>query len=401
MDSVKSSQAVAALLGILVLLLPTIGFAHGAGHDHAPKAEEDLPSIPPPPPGEPIFLSKEAQFLLGVRTEPVNRAHIEASVSVPGKVVPRQDRQAHVFAPFAGRIRAPAVRLPLVGETVKRGQLLAILEQSLTAPEATQFLAEGIKAESEVQKAQSALELARRELARLASLSGVVAAKEVQRAEAAVKSAEQDVERARREVGLFDLAAKRARGGRLTEFPIHSPLSGVLVEAHAATGEQVDPSRALFTVLDPSVVWVAANVFAGDVAKVESTRAARIRTDAYPDRSFEASLFNLSQVVDEATRTVKVLFEVQNPDGRLRPGAFVEVFIGVGAEEALVIPASALVEFEGKAVVYVHTTPEAFVARPVEVGSREGTHVAVKGVREGDRVVTAGTYSLGAGRGRR
>ncbi|MFZ5469575.1 MAG: efflux RND transporter periplasmic adaptor subunit [Myxococcota bacterium] len=386
-------------LVLLVVLAgaPAVVFAHG-GEDHGDKPKAQ----PAPAVGDAIHFPKEAQFLLGVRTEPVAVRQIETRLVVPGKVVPRTDKHAQVFPPVAGRVLAPNSRLPLVGERVKRGQLLAILEQSLSAPESTQLVTERIKAETTVSQAKAALEQARRDLERVKSLAGVVAEKEVQKAELAVKVAEQELERAVQERNLYT-GAGPGTGGRLTQFRLVAPLDGVLVEAHATVGEQVDPSRVLFTVLDASVVWVEANVFADDVAQVERAAEALIHVEAYPDQYFPARLFNLSQLVDESTRTVKAIFEVPNGDRKLRPGMFAEVAIGAGArEETLAVPDAAIVQLEGRKVVYVHTAPEEFVARDVSLGAKDGAYHALKqGLEEGARVVTVGTFHLrSAGGGR-
>jgi cobalt-zinc-cadmium efflux system membrane fusion protein len=175
-----------------------------------------------------------------------------------------------------------------------------------------------------------------------------------------------------------------------------SPLDGVLVEANATLGEQVEPSKVLFTVLDPQVVWVEANVFPEDVPRVEEAREALVKVEGYPDRWFPAKLFNLGQVVDESTRTVKAIFELKNDDRRLRPGTFAEVAIGSGGEqESLAVPDAAVVEVEGRKRVYIKVAPEEFVARDVALGARDGEYHAVhQGLKEGERVVTRGTYQL-------
>ncbi len=359
-----------------------------AHDDHA------APVVNAPSGGQVVYFPKEAQFLLGVRTEQVARRTLESKVTVPGKIVPRTDRYAALFPPVAGRVLAPPGGLPLVGAKVRRGQILATVRQSLSAPESTQLAAERIKADSAVATARATLDQARRDLERVRGLGGAVAQKEVQKAELAVQVAEQDLQRAERERALFSTGA--AATGPLRDFSITAPLDGVLVQAHATVGEQVDTAKVLFTVLDPRVVWVEASVFADDVARVEAARTATLHVEAYEGERFTATLFNLGQVVDESTRTVKVIFEVKNDAGRLRPGTFVEVAIGSGArEDVLVVPDAAVIEAEGRRIVYVHTAPEEFVAREVTLGPREDGFWAVRhGLTAGERVVTVGTYPL-------
>ncbi|MDY7229853.1 efflux RND transporter periplasmic adaptor subunit [Hyalangium rubrum] len=379
------------LLSALILLAPVAAFAHG-GEDHGEGPKQAASAAP----AGVILLPKESQFLLGVRTEPVSRRKLEMRTTVPGKVIPRTDRHAQIFAPVAGRVLSQGSQIPLVGTRVKKGQVLAVLQQSLSASEASGLATGRIQAEAAVGQAQAALEQARRDLDRVKSLAGVVAQKEVQQAEFAVQVAEQEHTRAVRERELYAGAGQGGTGGKLSQFPLVSPLDGVLVEANATLGEQVEPSKVLFTVLDPQVVWVEANVFPDDIPRIEEAREALVKVEGYADRWFPAKLFNLGQVVEESTRTVKVIFEVQNDDGRLRPGTFAEVAIGSGGEqESLAVPDAAVVEVEGRKRVYVHVGPEEFVARDVALGARDGEyHVVRQGLKEGERVVTRGTYQL-------
>jgi cobalt-zinc-cadmium efflux system membrane fusion protein len=379
------------LLSGLILLAPMAAFAHG-GEDHGEAPKQAAFAAP----AGVILLPKESQFLLGVRTEPVSRRKLEMRTAVPGRVIPRTDRHAQIFAPVAGRVLSQGGQLPLVGTRVKKGQVLAVLQQSLSASEASGLATGRIQAEAAVGQAQAELEQARRDHERVKSLTGVVAQKEVQQAEVAVQVAEQEYTRAVRERELYAGAGQGGTGGKLSQFPLASPIDGVLVEANATLGEQVEPSKVLFTVLDSQVVWVEANVFPDDIPRIEEAREALVKVEGYADRWFPAKLFNLGQVVDESTRTVKVIFEVQNDDGRLRPGTFAEVAIGSGGEqESLAVPDAAVVEVEGRKRVYVHVSPEEFVARDVALGARDGEYHAVRqGLKEGERVVTRGTYQL-------
>src|SRR5581483_10851655 len=339
-----SSRASSSPLALAVALTLALAPAARAHDDHAP------PIVTTPTGGQIVYFPKEAQFLLDVRTEQVAVHTLETHLQVPGKIVPRTDRYAALFPPVAGRVTAPPGGLPLVGARVRKGQTLALIRQSLSGTESTQLASERIKADAAIATARATLEQARRDLARVQSLGGAVAEKEVQRAELAVKVAVEDLSRAERERSLF--VGADAHTGRLSEFTITAPLDGVLVQAHASVGEQVDTGKVLFTILDPRVVWVEASVFADDVARVEAARSATLHTEAYDSERFTARLFNLGQLVDESTRTVKVIFEVDNAAGKLRPGMFVEVAIGSGGkQDVLAVPDAAVVEVEGRRLV--------------------------------------------------
>lgn len=182
----------------------------------------------------------------------------------------------------------------------------------------------------------------------------------------------------------------------LDQFLIRAPIDGIVTEVHAVPGEQVDPSRSLFTIVDFNVVWVEANLFEGDLALMEPQPPASIATDAYPRGTFAARFVNFSNILDPSTRTIKVTYEVPNSKQKLRVGMLVNVNVETEKKsEALAVPASAVLDWEGTKVVFVHTQPELFEMRPVQITGYYGEWVAVQsGVTAGDRMVTSGAYQL-------
>jgi cobalt-zinc-cadmium efflux system membrane fusion protein len=100
--------------------------------------------------------------------------------------------------------------------------------------------------------------------------------------------------------------------------------------------------------------------------------------------------------MDEKTRTVEGRVEVRNPTERLKPGMYVEASVACGEKRrALVIPESALQEFQSLSVVFLQTGPGAYELRLVETGERSGGRIEiVRGLTEGDEVVTSGSFLL-------
>jgi cobalt-zinc-cadmium efflux system membrane fusion protein len=382
------------MLSAGVVLVTAVAWGHGG------EVHESAPATAAAAAGPGISVPKETQFLLEIRTARAQVRPLEARLVAPGKVIPRTDRYAQVASPVPGMVMASGSGLPLVGQKVKKGQVLATIQQSLSASEATEFSTGLIQAEAEASRAQAALEQARRDLARLESLKGVVAEKEVQQATLAVRTAEEELNRAR---AAREVLAGARQGQGTARFTLTAPIDGVLVEAHATVGEQVEPSRPLFTVLDAAVVWVEARVYENDVARVEAATGALVHSAAYEGQHFPARLYHVGQVVEEGTRSVRVLFELDNREGRMRPGMFVDVAIGAGGrQEVLAVPEAAVVEEEGRSFVFIHTTPEQFERREVVLGIRDGEWREVRrGVKKGERVVVRGVGTLQAARGGR
>jgi len=225
-------------------------------------------------------------------------------------------------------------------------------------------------------------------LERRRSLEGVVAAKEIQEAQVDLEVAEQGLALAEQQVGLFG-------GTGLTRLTVTSPIDGTIAAADVSLGEQVTAEQSLYTVLDATTLWIEAEVFEGDVARVSAAGRADVRIEGHAT-TLAATVHRIGQVVDPATRTVKVVLAIDNTAGLLRPGMFAQVSVGAGAPaRVLAVPDAAVIEDGGRRLVFVKLGPEAFVRREVVLGGRDGDAWAVRtGVTRGERVVVAGTYQL-------
>jgi membrane fusion protein, heavy metal efflux system len=153
-------------------------------------------------------------------------------------------------------------------------------------------------------------------------------------------------------------------------------------------------------VIDLGRVWLVAHVFEPDVPRVEHARTAWFTIEGYAQPftvdDTNAKLVTVGRVVDPRTRTVPVIFEIDNADGRLRIGNFTKVVIATGAPRAaLAIPEAAIVDDAGKPVAYVMIEGEAFERRPLRLGIRSSGWVEVlEGVAAGERVVVKGAYEI-------
>ena len=294
---------------VFTLTMPLVaGLAH-EGESHGPETPA---ASAPVALGSPIYLSKESQFLLGVRTVIAASQELKKRISTLGHVIPRSQGKADVTSLQAGKlITDEHYVLPQIGDRVKKGQIVA-------------------------------------------------------------------------EIQVID------------SFHIAAPIAGVVTDVNYTAGEWVEQGRKLLTIVDPAVVWIEASIFESDLPVIEGSRHAFIKSPTYPDLEFKGKLITMGKVLDPETRSVKAVFEVVNPDEKLRPGMFVDVSIETKAsEETLAVPVSAILDKDGQRVVFVKSGPETFVMSAVQPGAQYGELVAIKsGIAEDDRVVVVGNYQL-------
>lgn len=176
---------------------------------------------------------------------------------------------------------------------------------------------------------------------------------------------------------------------------LRSPLTGVVTAVHVADGQRVEAGQKLLSLLDPSVVWVHADVFGRDLGLLEQASRASITNEGYPGVVFPGRRLSLGASTGDVPGAVEIWFEVPNPGARLRVGLPVQVSVPIGGEEPLVLlPPDALLDRSGGARVFIHTAPERFTSRAVTVVSRYGDRVAVRGLNAGERVVVRGASGL-------
>jgi RND family efflux transporter MFP subunit len=151
----------------------------------------------------------------------------------------------------------------------------------------------------------------------------------------------------------------------------------------------------VFKIIDPSRVWIDANVFEKDLERVRRGQEVKVSVPAFPGTTFSGTVIFVSSVVDPETRTVKVRTELANPDGRLKPDMFANVQIITDLHRtAISIPQSAVLDDGGKSVVFV-SEGSGYVKRGVNLGIQGNGRVEIiEGLQAGDKVVVKGNYLL-------
>ena len=173
---------------------------------------------------------------------------------------------------------------------------------------------------------------------------------------------------------------------------IVSPTDGFILTRNISPGLRFEREREFYTVGDLSQVWIQAQVFGKDAEKFRPGAMAKV---TLPDtgESFQAKVSEVLPEVDSATRALKVRLIANNPGYKLRPDMFVNVEMPVTIPPGLSVPTDAIVDTGLAKQVFVQTSPGHFEKREVEIGWRvDGRVQIVKGLKEGEMVVSAGTF---------
>ncbi|MEO5922306.1 MAG: efflux RND transporter periplasmic adaptor subunit [Bryobacteraceae bacterium] len=178
--------------------------------------------------------------------------------------------------------------------------------------------------------------------------------------------------------------------------PIRAPAAGVVMARNVTPGTVVTPSNDLFLISDLSTLWAIAEVNEEYLHSLRTGMAVRILVQAYPGRPFVGRIGKVGDVLDPATRTVKVRIELPNPKGLLKPEMYADAEIEVGrGSPAIMVPAEAVQDVRGDPTVFVRAAPDRFEVRPVRVGRTVNETIEIlSGLKPGDEVVSHSAFIL-------
>jgi membrane fusion protein, heavy metal efflux system len=350
----------------------------------------------------------EQQWLVKLKLAKAEEAMRASQILSTGRVVPVPAKRAIVAPPVGGIIQNGT--MPRIGQNVSQGQRLATLTQTPTAAEAAQIQAsatqiqiENIRVEAERRKleqneveAKARLDEATHDLARSQRLyeKKAYSAKALEADELSRAVAASQLEAIREQLKALRTAPPPASAN--STYEVIAPISGTIVRVNKSGGEQIAPGEPLAEIVALDTVWVEAPVFEMDLGRLAKEGRAVFTTAAFPNREFEGRLIHVGKVVDEQSRTATAIFEVANRSQELSIGMQANVRLNAGTQTSvLLIPREAVLDNEGRKIVYVLLSGEEFERRDVVLGDEYGGKVAVlSGIKPGERVVTQGAYQL-------
>jgi len=344
-----------------------------------------------------VTLTDEAMKRAGIEIATVEAGSATDVLRLPAVVEPNAYARVSVTPLVTGRVTSVSAQL---GAQVRQGQTLATVFSPELADAQTQYIS-----------ARAELDAHERELARTEKLVQIGAAsrQELERIHAEHTGQQTRVESARSRLDLLGMsreAVESLASGKSvdasTEVP--APISGVVTERLVNMGLNVDPATKLFTVVDLSTVWIVANLYEKDFARVRVGDHATVVTPAYPDRQIQGRVSYIDPQVSPESRTTKVRVEVSNPHYDLRLGMLAEAQIQASTSTSVAfIPRIAVQNVADRSFVYVAKpgAPGQFMEREVLVGQPSGERIqVVSGVVAGDKVVAEGSFFMRAERER-
>lgn len=351
----------------------------GHGDDNAPVTSEELDSSTLPPnsprrlPDGSLFVPKQAQFVLGIRTAMSRQGEATRVVRLVGRVTADPAASGTVQSTMPGRVELAPGGLPRVGQRVVRGEVLASIVPVINAIDRGNILQQ--------------LTLIDRDLTTLK-----------QRAEEVVNGNLHDDIKLTNAITaeVETLLRRRAAINRIIvdregmQIPLRAPADGVISVANAVAGQIVEPRTTLYEIVDPERVWVEASGY--DPTLLDAIAGANAVTA--DGRALPLSYIGHGPKLTQ--QAIPILFHVQEPT-MLPIGTPVLVLVETrDKHKGIILPPAAVVRNPaGQAIVWQHAGAERFVPLLVRVEPVDGKSVAViSGLPESKRVVVVGAELL-------
>jgi HlyD family secretion protein len=360
--------------------------------------------------GVALFVLRGQRFEVeaAVAAAPSAAAGPTAILQATGYVTAR--RQATVSAQITGTLTQVLIE---EGEHVKAGQVLARLDDTAQRASLAQSAAQVQAAQALLVQFQAQLEQARRDLKRSQDLIDrqLVSQQALETARTQVETLDAQVASQRKQVELSQAAARGAQV-QLDYTTVRAPFTGVVIAKAAQAGEIISPISAgggftrtgVGTIVDMDSLEVEVDVNEAYINRVQSDQPAQAVLDAYPEWTIPAHVIAIVPTADRSKATVKVRVAIDQKDPRILPDMGVRVSFleqtakkngsvsgpeePAAAPKGVLVPAAAIVERDGKSVVFTIDGEHARAAT-VTPGQAYGDLRAVAGIANGVRVIRA------------
>jgi len=317
-----------------------------------------------------VLIDEHRRQLIGVRTAPVAEGPRRRSFRALGRVTYDESTLTDVTLKVRGFITRLLVNE--TGQHVARGQtLLTLYSPDLYSAEQDFLLA-----------------------SRGATAASADAA-EGSRAPAFARAA-------RKRLDLLGLSGAQieailARGEPEENSAVASPASGFVIEKNIVEGAAVEPGMRLLRIAALDRVWVEADVYEADLARVRVGQPARVTLDYLPGKSYDAKVAFVYPYLESGARTGRVRIELPNKAGELRPGMYASVELGSDVGSRLEVPVAAVVYTGPRRLVFVDLGEGRFSPREIQVGSEaDGMYEVLSGLAAGEVVATSGVFLIAA-----
>lgn len=309
-----------------------------------------------------------------ITTEAVKETDYSSSITSVGTIETIPTNYAEIASPFSGRVIRSFVR---IGQRVNAGSPLF----EVVSPDYFSIQKEYVDASNDAK-------LAEKNYKRQQDLvkHGVGIQKELEEVETEYKNKKSSLSTISSALKVYN---SKGAGGSLI---IRAPISGEVISNTIVNGQYLkEDAEPVVIIAELSKVWITGEVKEKDIRFIHTGDPVSVQINTYPDLTITGKVYHINELLDEATRSIKVLIECNNPDKKLKPGMFASLTYSTHSEKAILIPSSALLQQGDSQYVWIKTRGNQFSKRTVTVGeSSEKTVRITSGLTSGQILMSKG-----------
>jgi cobalt-zinc-cadmium efflux system membrane fusion protein len=379
------------------LELACLGCSRKAADESGPK-EHARQGVP----GE-VVISPSEQAAQGIEVQAAEKSDAPSVLHLPGRIALPDNATWRVGVLTDGRVEKVYANL---GDYVRKGQVLARMH-SHDVHEARAAYQMALADHTRLESAQALAQTEYERTQRLYALKAVsleqtqIAHQELVNSQTEASNAGIAVIRERTHLeDTLGVPADIPAGSHDEDqemIPIVAPASGYVLKKDVTPGSTIQPSTDAFVIGDLSRLWMLASVGADQLTRLRLGQSAAISLPDVPGQSFSGKVVNLGQQFDVTTRQMQIRIEFMNPGGRLRPEMLARAELAempAGEKRTvLMVSQEAVQQVNGQDAVFVRSSADHFVMRPVQVGESAKSMIQIlSGIRAGEQVVMRGSF---------
>ncbi|CAH0280405.1 efflux RND transporter periplasmic adaptor subunit [Chryseobacterium sp. Bi04] len=333
--------------------------------------------------GDHVIIPENNPVLKTIKTEVITEKQHSDGVVSAGTIQAIPNHYAEIASPFSGRITKSFIRL---GQNVSAGSpLFEILSSDY------------FSVQKDYTDALNDVQLAEKNYRRQQDLvkHGVGIQKELDEAETDFKNKKTSLSNASSALKVYN-----SKGGGIgSPLIVRAPINGEIISNKIVNGQYLkSDADPVIIIAELSKVWISGDVKEKDIRFVNNGDHVSVKISAYPDRNITGKVYHINEIVDENTRSIKVLIECDNPDRKLKPGMYATVNFSTTPEKTVMIPVTALMQQDNTQYVWTKTGKNQFTKRSVTTGETDQKSVRIiSGLKSGETIMTeGGIYMLEA-----
>lgn len=332
--------------------------------------------------GDTILVDNQSTIATKLKVETIQETPHQLELLSAGKVKAISNYYAEIAPPFSGRVTK--VHLKLGMKTLPGTPLF-----EMVSPEFMEIQKEFFQSKSELYATRISLKR-QQDLQN----NGVGTQRDLEEAETNFQIKKKDHENTVAALKVYGVNLNKIVLGQA--LIIKSPISGEVIHHEIILGHYIkadDEPRAKIAQLNK--VWVVGEVKEKDIRFIHELDEAEISVAAYPEKKIKGKVFHIEKIVDEETRSIKVLMECDNTDQLLKPGMYASVKYINRPTPTLFVPAKAVLQFNDKSFVFVQVSKGKYMRKFIETGITKDDKIAVtSGLKNNDLIISEGAFYL-------